>query len=107
MAVLQETCKAVMLRSEKCVNHFLDSAVFPDSRFGMVHGIAQFAFQAVRQSQLERKIFIPIQRKGLAQYGATENGMAILPRLSSMESLTHLCFRKHSRIAFACSGPRA
>src|SRR5579862_1174095 len=45
MAAVEETCSAVMLLSEKCVNHFLDSAQWPGSRFAMVHGILQFSFQ--------------------------------------------------------------
>jgi hypothetical protein len=45
MAAQRETCRAVMLRNEKCVNHFLDSAQWPDSRFVMANGILQSSFQ--------------------------------------------------------------
>jgi hypothetical protein len=41
MAAFEDTCRAVMLRSEKTVNHFLDSAPGPETWFVMIPGQMQ------------------------------------------------------------------
>jgi hypothetical protein len=43
MAGLEETCRAVMLRNEKCVNHFLDSLQGEKCEFVMAKGREQFS----------------------------------------------------------------
>ena len=69
MAARRDTCKAVMLRKEKCLSHFLDSELWSDGGMIMMRTEVHSTFQTPGLALQGKGASLPNENKGFNCYG--------------------------------------